>query len=178
MNKYIQSYCYDFQYRKTQNLKKIIQDNQDKINVMEICYHNDHFVEIVLNENKKANITSFDSVDNSIHYTQIHNSDRYDVIMGNTKYTLLKFIEKNPLKTFDIIFINRFYKDYNDVVEDINNSFLLANKDTIIMIESESKNKLLKKAWKENISKKRISEIYNINSENDEGIIVGKFLFV
>lgn len=178
MNKYLQSYCYDFQYRKTQNLKKIIQENLDKINIMEICYHNDHFVEIVLNENKQANITSFDSVDNNIHYTQIHNSERYDVIMGNTKYTLLKFIEKHPLKTFDIIFINRFYKDYNDVVEDINNAFLLANKDTIIMIESDSKNKLLKKAWKENISKKRISEIYNINSENDEGIIVGKYLFV
>lgn len=178
MNKYLQSYCYDFQYRKTQNLKKIIQENLDKINIMEICYHNDHFCQIVLNENNKANITSFDSVDNNIHYTQIHNSERYDVIMGNTKYTLLKFIEKYPLKTFDIIFINRFYKDYNDVVEDINNSFLLANKDTIIMIESDSKNKLLKKAWKENISNKRISEIYNINSENDEGIIVGKYLFV
>jgi hypothetical protein len=177
VKEYLQSYCIDSQYCKTQDLRNIIKENPDSVNVMEICYHSDYFTEIVLDENKQANITSFDTIDNSIKYSEIVHSYRNNVITGNTKYTLLKFIENYPLKTFDIIFIQRIYKDYNDVVEDLNNCFLLANQNTIIIIETDSKNKCLKTVWKENVLKKKVSEIYSKFYNNNKEIIVGKFLF-
>lgn len=177
VKEYLQSYCIDSQYCKTRDLRNIIKENPYNINVMEICYHSDYFTEIVLDENKQAYVTSFDTIDNSTKYSQIQHSDRNDVITGNTKYTLLKFIEKYPLKTFDIMFIHDKYNDYNDVIDDVNNCFLLANQNTIIIIETDSKNKLLKKAWKDNVYKKKISEIYTYNYEDNKEIIVGKFLF-
>lgn len=158
-------------------LKNIISENTDKTNIMEICSkHCDNFPEMVMDSNKNAHVTSFVTVDDSWNYNEIKYNKHIDVIMGNTKHTVLKYIEKYPIKTFDIIYI-KDQKDYNDALQDIKNCFLIANKETIIIMESNVGCKWQIKAWTDNVTKKKISEIYPTYYENDIGISVGNFVF-
>lgn len=174
IKKFLRSYYDNCEYRKTQDLKQIIAKYNDKINVMEICYQSDYFADIVLEENKKAHITSFECIDDRRIFSQIQHSDRNEVILGNTKHTLLKYIEKYPLNTFDIMFLYG-NTSYENVIDDMNNCFLLANKNTIVIMDIISNER--KRAWNEMVYKKKIRELYTKNYRDDECMNIGEFIF-
>lgn len=142
----LEGHCQEIQEQIEDLIKLINLVNKPKIHVMEIGFNMGHSAEIFLSTNNELLLTSFDLgkhyyVNAAKEYIDNTYPNRHTLIIGDSKITLPKFINENNTK-FDIIFIDGG-NDYDTVKSDLENCFLLADKDTIIILDDT----VFKEAW-------------------------------
>jgi len=113
--------------------------NQQNIDVMEIGFNAGHSAEVFLKNNSKLTLTSFDLgshdyVLTAKEYIDVMYQNRHTLILGDSTITIPKYINDNPNKKFDVIFIDGGH-DYSIANADLQNCMNLAHKDTIIIID-------------------------------------------
>jgi predicted O-methyltransferase YrrM len=162
--------------------------SSDNIHIMEIGFNAGHSAEIILKNNSKANLTSFDLgshnyVGTAKQYIDNTYPDRHNLIIGNSTQTIPIFIQNNPDKKFDIIFIDGGH-DYNIAKADLENCYHLAHKDTIVIIDDTiytagwEKNYSIgpTKTWVEHIKEKKIIELNRKDYSPGYGMSWGKYV--
>jgi predicted O-methyltransferase YrrM len=178
----------------SQQISKQVEDlinltNRSSISVMEIGFNGGHSAEIFLKNNSSLNLTSFDlGCHNYVlpakEYIDATYPSRHTLILGDSTKTLPKYIEENPAKTFDVIFIDGGH-DYIIAKSDLENSRKLAHKDTIVIIDDTIHTMGMEtswtigptKTWTEHLENGKITEINRIDYTQGRGMSWGRFIF-
>jgi predicted O-methyltransferase YrrM len=178
----------------SQQISKQVEDlinltNRSSISVMEIGFNGGHSAEIFLKNNSSLNLTSFDlgcynHVLPAKEYIDATYPSRHTLILGDSTKTLPKYIDENPAKTFDVIFIDGGH-EYIVAKSDLENSRKLAHKDTIIVIDDTIYTKGMEaewtmgptKTWTEHLENGKIKEINRIEYTQGRGMSWGKYVF-
>jgi len=131
------------------DLINLINDDNIK-NVMEIGFNAGHSAEIFLKFNKNIHLTSFDInlhdyVKHGVEYIQSVYENRHSIIYGDSTITVPQFINDNPGKKFDLIFIDGGH-DYDIVKKDMENCLQLCHENTIIIMDDT----IFIKGWEAN----------------------------
>ncbi len=135
----------------SQQVKDLIDLTKGVTNIIEIGFNAGHSAEIFLENNKDLILISFDLgehryVNTAKEYIDLKYPNRHTLILGNSIETLPKFIEGNKDKKYDLIFIDGGH-EYEIAKQDIENSFNLSHKDTIIIIDDTIFRKEWVKSW-------------------------------
>jgi len=159
------------------------------INVMEIGFSAGHSAEIFLQNNPNLMLTSFDlGLHNYVRfakqYIDLTYPNRHTLIIGNSTMTIPTFINQNKDRKFDVIFIDGG-NEYEIVKADLANCFLLAHKDTIVIMDdtmftaawSGGHNIGPTRAWTEYLQENRIVELGRRDYCGDRGMSWGKYVF-
>ena len=171
----------------SQQVKDLIDLTKGVTNIIEIGFNAGHSAEIFLENNKDLILISFDLgkheyVNTGKEYIDFKYPNRHTLIFGDSIETLPKFIEENKDKKFDIIFIDGGH-EYEIVKQDIENSFNLSHKDTIIIVDDTIFRKEWEKSWTigptkgwlNNIKDNKIIEIGRKEYSIGRGMSWGKY---
>ena len=167
----------------------LIKLSKNSINVMEIGFNAGHSAELFLKNNPNLTLTSFDLgyhdyVATAKEYIDLFYPNRHTLILGDSTVTIPKYINENPDKTFDLIFIDGGHT-YEVANADIENCRKLANKDTVVILDDTIyKEEWIgpctiepTKVWIEQLMNSKISEINKIDYEAWRGMSWGKYIF-
>ncbi len=171
--------------KQVERLKELIKGN-NIIEVMEIGFNAGHSAEIFLSTNLNIKLTSFDI---GIHnytaigkeYIDITYPNRHTLILGDSTQSVVKYIEENPNKKFDLLFIDGGH-EYGVAKADITNCKRLAHKDSVVIVDDIVKNGIRSwnlgpnRAWKEELENKSIKELYFEEYEAGRGMAWGKYI--
>jgi hypothetical protein len=159
------------------------------INIMEIGFNAGHSAEVFLQNNPSLMLTSFDLGSHEYVYTAKEYIDtnypnRHTLILGDSTISIPKFINNNPDKTFDLIFIDGGH-DYPIANADLENCRQLANKDTIVIMDDTSYIHEWQnghtfgptKTWIEHLNNGTVIEINKVDYEPGRGMSWGKYVF-
>jgi predicted O-methyltransferase YrrM len=110
--------------------------------------------------------------------------NRHTLILGDSTETLPKYINHNPGKTFDLIFIDGGH-DYRIANADLENCKKLANKDTIVILDDTIFTSGWEQhytigptqAWVEHLNNHTITEINRVDYSPGRGMCWGKYNF-
>lgn len=171
-------------------IKKIVLNNNDKIhNILEIGFNAGHSAELFLEYSSLS--TKVISLDIGLHqYVHIGKNYidniypyRHRLIIGNSKDTLVRFINENPELRFDLIFIDGSHQ-YDIVKSDFINCVKLMHNDTIIIMDDVVYKKDYEadytigptKVWREMVSTNVVKELGQIDFKSGRGMVWGKFI--
>lgn len=170
-----------------QQVKDLIELTKGVKNIIEIGFNAGHSAEIFLENNIDLILISFDLgkhkyINTAKEYIDLKYPNRHTLILGDSIETLPKFIEKNKDKKYDIIFIDGGH-EYEIANQDIENSFNLSHKDTIIIVDDTIFRKNWEKswtigptkAWLDNIKVNKIIEIGRKEYSIGRGMSWGKY---
>jgi hypothetical protein len=159
------------------------------INIMEIGFNAGHSAEIFLQNNPSAKLTSFDL---GVHaycqvakeYMDLTYPNRHTLILGDSTITLPKYIDENPNRIFDLIFIDGGH-DYMIADSDLKNCRKMANKETIVIMDDTiHKNGWEAEwtlgptmAWITNLNFGLITQIDSVDYLPGRGMSWGRYLF-
>jgi predicted O-methyltransferase YrrM len=159
-----------------------------KINIMEIGFNAGHSADIFLKNNPSITLTSFDLGCHSYVYVAKEYIDatypnRHTLIIGDSTVTVPKYINDNPDKTFDLIFIDGGH-DYSIAKVDLENCSKLAHKETIVAMDDTIHTKQLvtgwtigpTRTWNEHLISNTITEINRADYETGRGMSWGKYV--
>lgn len=159
------------------------------MNVMEIGFNAGHSAEIFLHFNRTLTLTSFDMGDHHYlnaakEYIDTAYPNRHSLILGDSVVTVPNYINANPNKTFDLIFIDGGH-EYEVANADLENCRALANKDTIVIIDDTFYTNGYEydhtagptKTWVEHVNNGTITEIKNVDYCAGRGMSWGKYVF-
>ena len=159
------------------------------IHVMEIGFNAGHSAEIFLKNNDSLILTSFDLgthdyLSPAKEYIDLTYPNRHSLILGDSMLTIPKYIDANPDKTFDIIFIDGGH-DYTIANADLENCRGLANKDTIVIMDDTMYTPKWENTytvgptltWVEHVNNGTITEINKVDYCEGRGMSWGKYVF-
>jgi predicted O-methyltransferase YrrM len=162
---------------------------KEKICVMEIGFNAGHSSEVFLKNNPTLNLTSFDLgcheyVSTAKEYIDVIYPNRQTLILGDSTVTIPKYIQENPDKKFDLIFIDGGHT-YEIAKADLENCRKLATKDTVVAIDDTIYTKGWvqhytigpTQTWVEHLNAKKITEIHRVDYEHGRGMSWGKYIF-
>jgi len=162
---------------------------RSNIHVMEIGFNAGHSAEVFLQNNPTLTLTSFDLgmhdyVAVAKEYIDLTYPNRHHLILGDSTITVPKYINDNPNKTFDVIFIDGGH-EYSIANADLENCKKLANKDTVIIIDDTMYTDEWKrewtygptKTWLEHLDNGTIIEIHRVEYAPGHGMTWGKYVF-
>lgn len=134
--KTLEGYC---QLENKQVDDLIFLTNKPNIDIMEIGFNAGHSAEVFLKNNSTLKLTSFDLGDHnyvltSKEYIDAMYQNRHTLILGNSIITIPKYINDNPNKKFDVIFIDGGH-DYSIANADLENCMNLAHKNTVVIMD-------------------------------------------
>jgi 16S rRNA G966 N2-methylase RsmD len=117
-------------------------------------------------------------------YIDNKHPNRHTLILGDSTETVPKYINDNPDKTFDIIFIDGGH-DYKIADADLENCKKLANKDTIVIMDDTIHTRGWKSdytigptlTWLEHLNNHKITEINKVDYCSGRGMSWGKYVF-
>ena len=123
---------------QTKDLAQLI-SHPDVRTVMEIGFNAGHSAEIFLKTNPNITLVSFDLgchdyVKVGKEYIDSKYPGRHTLILGDSTKTIPKYIEENPGKTFDLLFIDGCH-EYDFALADMSNCRLLAHKNSIVLLD-------------------------------------------
>ena len=172
-----------------EQVKHLIQlSSASQMNIMEIGFNAGHSADIFLKSNPNLTLTSFDLgshtyVMTAKEYIDAAYPNRHTLILGDSTVTVPKYINNNPDKTFDIIFIDGGH-DYPIPKIDLENCKKLANKDTIVIMDDTYYTKDTDgdyngptKTWIEYLNNGTITELKRADYPNTRGMTWGKYVF-
>jgi predicted O-methyltransferase YrrM len=154
--------------------------------VMEIGFNAGHSAEVFLENNKDLNLVSFDLGSHSYgaaakEYIDSTYPGRHTIVWGDSTVTVPEYINENPGKTFDFIFIDGGH-EVNTVRADFQNCSKLANADTVVAMDDtiftreQSDNTVGPTLiWSENIGLRIIEEIGRKEYGGHRGMSWGKY---
>jgi predicted O-methyltransferase YrrM len=158
-------------------------------NIMEIGFNAGHSAEIILQNNKNANLVSFDLGEWAYNlpakeYIDTTFPERHMLILGDSVTNVPKFSLENPNVKFDVIFIDGGH-DYSIANSDLENCFKLAHKDTIVILDDtmfvkgwvQKYNEGPNRTWTEHLNANKVSEICRKDYCNGRGMTWGKYIF-
>lgn len=158
------------------------------INIMEIGFNAGHSAEVFLSNNPRCTLTSFDLgihayVPYSKKYMDNTYPNRHTLILGDSTVTVPKYINDNPGKTFDVIFIDGGH-DYPIANADLENCKMLATPETIVMIDDTSYVGPQAdftigptRTWTEHVKSGKIFELGKADYAPCRGMSWGKYVF-
>jgi len=169
-------------------VEDLIKLSNGHIDIMEIGFNAGHSAEVFLNNNS-IRLTSFDLgyhmyVQMGKEYIDMTYPNRHSLIIGNSNKTIPEYIDNNPKKFFDVIFIDGCH-NYEIVNTDLKNCRKLAHKDTIVILDDTvytdgwTRNYTIgpTKAWTEHLEKGIITELNRIEYKSGVGMSWGKYVF-
>ena len=166
----------------------ILLTNNPNIDIMEIGFNAGHSAEIFLQMNNGSKLTSFDLGEHDYvaaakAYIDATYPNRHNLILGDSRETIPKFIKGNPNKKFDVIFIDGGH-DYKISNADLNNCFHLAHKDTIVIMDDTIFTMGWEdfwslgptRTWTEHLQQNKIIELNRKNYSKGHGMSWGKYV--
>jgi predicted O-methyltransferase YrrM len=163
--------------------------NGFNINIMEIGFNAGHSAEVFLASNSRCTLTSFDLgihgyVQHAKKYIDDNFPNRHNLILGDSTVTVPKFINDNPGKIFDVIFIDGGH-DYAIANADLVNCKGLANADTVVIIDDTSYFEGPPadytigptRTWTEHVKSGKIFELGKADYNPARGMSWGKYVF-
>jgi predicted O-methyltransferase YrrM len=164
--------------------------NGSNIHVMEIGFNAGHSADVFLQNNPTLTLTSFDLgyhkyVNTAKEYIDATYPNRHSLILGDSTVTVPKYINDNPDKVFDIIFIDGGH-DYKIANADLENCMKLANKNTIVIMDDTmyrseweaSWTRGPTKTWIEHLNNGTITEINRVDYSKGRGMSWGKYVLL
>ena len=154
--------------------------------VMEIGFNAGHSAEVFLENNKDLTLVSFDIGTHSYgaaakEYIDATYPGRHTIIWGDSTTTVPEYINANPGKIFDFIFIDGGHQ-VNTVRANFQNCSFLANADTVVAIDdtiftkAQSDNTVGPTLiWLENLGLRVIEEIERKEYGGHRGMAWGKY---
>ena len=187
ITEYLNSYgFYDFE-GYSQQVPKQVEDlitltSGSEIHVMEIGFNAGHSAEVFLQNNPTLSLTSFDLgshpyVSTAKEYIDKTYPNRHILILGDSTISVPLYINDNPGKTFDVIFIDGGH-DYQIANADLINCKNLSNKDTVVIIDDTIYTSGWKewytlgptKTWVENLNNDAIRELNRVEYSSGRGM--------
>jgi hypothetical protein len=170
-------------------VKDIIEiTNKPDIKVMEIGFNAGHSAELMLENNKTLNLTSFDLGQYNYvlpgkEYINHAYPGRHTLYLGDSTMTIPAFTQQYPDVKFDVIFIDGGHL-YPIAKADIENCFHLAHKDTIVMLDDTMYTKDWEegwtigptKAWLESLDNGKITELDRKDYMKGRGMSWGRYI--
>jgi predicted O-methyltransferase YrrM len=153
---------------------------------LEIGFNAGHSADTMLRANKNLSLVSFDLgchgyVQPAADYIQFLHPGRHELILGDSTQTLPLYIEANPDKKFDLLFIDGGH-DYEVAKADMENCLKLAHSDSIIVMDDtiyvaaweKDYSKGPTKVWKEFCAAGTIKDDVRITLDSYNGISYGQ----
>lgn len=118
---------------------KLLQETPSIVRIGEIGFNAGHSSLLFLNSHPQRMVYSFDIathpyIHDSKKFIDEHFPGRHKLIEGDSTKTVPMFYKANPHLKFDFIFIDGGHQ-YEIALQDIQNMYLLASKDTIVVID-------------------------------------------
>ena len=155
--------------------------------VMEIGFNAGHSAELLLKNNPRIHLTSFDLGIHNYTFAGKYYIDqlypgRHTLIIGDSTKTVPNYIQKNPNKMFDLIFIDGGH-EYNIASADMKNCQTLANSNTIVVVDDtiftpgweHFYNVGPTQTWNENIKNGIVTQIDHRDYCSGRGMSWGKY---
>jgi predicted O-methyltransferase YrrM len=122
-----------------EQVEQLIEITKNAKTLMEIGFNGGSSAEIFLQNNPYMTMVSFDLGEHNYvlpanEYIDAQFPDRHKLILGDSAYKVPEFTQENPNTTFDVIFIDGGHF-YNFAKSDMENSFHLSHKDTIVIMD-------------------------------------------
>jgi len=165
----------------------IDKESERPLRIMEIGFNAGHSAEVFLNNNCKY-LVSFDLGDHDYvmvakEYMDRIYPNRHQLVLGDSRETIPKFMAQFPESEFDLIFIDGGH-DYDIAKSDLENCLKIATKDTLIIMDDIVEGQQYQwtygptRAWSEKVSEKKIQHIGHREYYSGRGMAWGKIISV
>ena len=178
----------------SQNVLKQVDDliklsSGSVLSVVEIGFNAGHSAEVFLQNNANLTLTSFDLGEHNYvlpakEYIDTTYPNRHTLVLGDSTVSIPKYTSENPGKTFDLIFIDGGH-DYSVSNADLDNCRMLANKDTIIIMDDTNYTSEWihghtigpTRTWVEHLNAGTIVETHKVDYQGGRGMSWGNYVF-
>ena len=168
--------------------KDLMKLTANVVHIMEIGFNAGHSADLILKNNPKAQLVSFDLgchdyVLVAKEYIDKTYPGRHRLILGDSRSSVKNFIKENPNQIFQVIFIDGGH-EYSIAQADLNNCKRLAVRDTLVLMDDVIYNPGWfhqhtygpSQVWQEARTNKVVSEISHTDYMPGRGMAWGRYV--